>query len=162
MNAWAHHRQSGFTRKELVITVVVVVILTLVSTIAYKGLQDRAEYTDTLSRLQLIHRSVNAYRDKQGTFPLATEWQYFCSDSDEFIVGIQDMLEEMPAAPCNGNTDDEDSWAYLSDGSGYKLLYTKAQVSGGYRKLVPDIMRDKSRWSTGTTWGFWTENYADI
>lgn len=164
MSSWA--KQKGFTIVELLVVIVVVAILAAISVVAYTGIQDRAKYTEALSNLKSIDKAIGLYHAQNGYYPIVTTWSYYCSyqsTPSDFIPGLDEVVESIPAAPCTGATNSDDTWLYKSDvtGDNYKLLYLRANVSSGFRNLVPVDMRDV-RWVSGTTWGYWTSAYAAI
>jgi prepilin-type N-terminal cleavage/methylation domain-containing protein len=130
-------KQSGFTIVELLIVVVVIAILAAISVVAFTSIQDRAKYSQALSNLEMINKAVNLYQAEYGTFPVANSWRYYCS---------------YQSTPND----------FIPNGTGYKLMYLRANVSSSFRDLVPQDMRDPVRWSSGTTWGYWTSDYATI
>lgn len=165
MNGWA--KQKGFTIVELLIVIVVIAILATISVVAYSGIQDRAKYTKALSDLQSINKAISLYQAQNGNYPIITSWRYSCSypsNPNDFIPDLAEVMANTPAAPCNGGSASYDSWIYRSDATGanYKLLYIRANVSDGFRNSVPTSMQDPPRWTVGTTWGYWTSDYASI
>lgn len=152
---------KGFSARELLIVLSVMTGISLGSAVAYEELNDRAEYTNALSDLHLIHTSLQAHKERTGSFPAVDEWRYYCEDASDFIPGLSET-ESIPKAPCSETDAKDDSWAYISDGAGYKLLYSKASTSSGFKKLIPENMKDAVRWSSKTTWGFWTDNHRDV
>lgn len=163
MDVRATHK--GFTIVELLIVIVVIGILAAISVVAYAGIQDRAKYTESLSSLTLLDKAIGAYQAQNGHYPIVTAWQYYCSNPSAFVPELGDVVEAIPPAPCTGPNNSDDTWLYRSDATGanYKLLYIRANVSDGFRNLVPADMRDPTtRWNAGTTWGYWTDDYASI
>jgi prepilin-type N-terminal cleavage/methylation domain-containing protein len=158
------NKHTGFTIVELLIVIVVIAILATVSIVAYSGVQDRARYTKALSDLQTINKSIRMYQAQNGTFPVTAGWRYYCtyqSNPTSFIPGLDEVLKNVPAAPCSVGTNTDDTWLYRSDGVGYKLIYLRANVSDGYRNLIPAEMRD-TRWTAGTSWGYWTDDHKAL
>lgn len=158
-------KQTGFTIVELLIVVVVIAILAAISIVAYSGVQDRARYAKAATDLNTINRSLNVYQAQYGSYPVATTWRYYCSyqsSPDSFIPGLNSVLPNMPPAPCKGpNATTDDTWLYRSDGSGYKLLYLRANVSNAFRDMIPEGMRD-TRWASGVSWGYWSNDWKDV
>jgi prepilin-type N-terminal cleavage/methylation domain-containing protein len=110
-------KQSGFTIVELLIVVVVIAILAAISVVAFTSIQDRAKYSQALSNLEMINKAVNLYQAEYGTFPVANSWRYYCSyqsTPNDFIPGLSDVAQGVPAAPCNGATNSDDTWLYRS------------------------------------------------
>ena len=157
-------KRGGFTIVELLIVIVVIAILAAISVVAYTGIQDRARYTEALSNLTSIDKAIGMYHAQHGNYPIVTSWQYYCSDPGAFVADLNDIIQTIPAAPCTGPNNSDDTWLYRSDATGteYKLLYIRANVSSGFRNLIPADMRDTAsgRWGAATTWGYWTDGYA--
>ncbi len=161
-----YKKAYGFTIVELLIVIVVIAILAAISVVAYTGIQDRAKYSKALSSLQQMKKAVELYYADQGQYPHSgavgtSTWRFSCaypSDSIGFIPGISIAATSFPLAPCTDASTSNDSWIYLSNGTGYKLLYIRASVSNTFRDLIPTGMRDPTRWSatTNITWGFWS------
>ena len=155
---------SGFTIVELLIVIVVIAILAAISIVAYSGIQDRSRFAKSFNDIQSINKAIKLYQVQNGTYPVQASWQYYCTSPSSFISALSDVVQSIPAAPCTGAGNSDDSWIYRSDGVDYKLLYIRANVSAGYRNLVPSDMRDTggtNRWGAGTTWGYWTAGYAN-
>lgn len=158
-------KASAFTIVELLIVIVVIAILAAISIVAYTGIQDRAKYSSALSSLQQIKKAVDVYYAENGTYPHAGtvgtfQWRYYCdykANPTNFIPAIASTTPTIPAAPCNGATNSDDTWLYGTDGNRYKLVYARGNVSGAFRDMVPSGLRDPVRWSVGTTWGYWTD-----
>ncbi len=62
-------RSSGFTIVELLIVVVVIGILAAIVTIAYNGIQQRAQVAAITSELKQWHKLFEAYRAINGYYP---------------------------------------------------------------------------------------------
>jgi len=162
---WVKQKQTGFTIVELLIVIVVIAILATISIVAYNGIRDRTQYSKALSDLTAINKAINVYKAQYDSYPVAAAWRYYCgyqSTPSNFIPGLFDVVNSIPAAPCSLGTNTDDTWIYKSDGTGYKLLYIRANVSSAFRNLVPVEMRDSAtpnnRWAAGTTWGYWTSD----
>lgn len=156
---------GGFTIVELLIVIVVIAILATISVVAYNGVRDRAQYTKALSDLTAINKAINAYKAQYDTYPVVSPWRYSCgyqSNPANFIPGLTDIIQTIPAAPCSLGTNTDDTWLYRSTtGAEYKLIYLRANVSSGFRNQVPTEMRDPTRWSSGTSWGYWSSGAAN-
>ncbi len=144
----------------------IIAILAAISIVAYNGINDRAQYTKALSDLQQINKALQAYNAEHGNYPIYTAWRYYCnyqSNPANFIPTLSEISPTIPAAPCTGESTSDDTWLYRSsaDGLEYKLLYLRANVSDGFRNQIPTSMRDPTRWSAGTSWGYWTSGFAN-
>lgn len=63
---------SGFTIVELLIVIVVIAILAAISTVAFSGIQTRAENLKTTSAVSEYAKALQLYRIDQGTYPVAS------------------------------------------------------------------------------------------
>ncbi len=63
------HRYSGFTIVELLIVVVVIGILAAIVTVAYTGIQQRAQVSAITSELKQWQKLFEAYRAVNGHYP---------------------------------------------------------------------------------------------
>src|SRR5690606_9328578 len=60
---------SGFTIVELLIVVVIIAILAAISTVAYAGIQSRAEDSGRLHDLRSIAEALELYKTDNGSYP---------------------------------------------------------------------------------------------
>ncbi len=67
------HKQNtpstGFTIVELLIVIVVIAILAAISVVAYRGIQERAKNTQTISSVSQAIKSISAYIALNGAYP---------------------------------------------------------------------------------------------
>lgn len=165
---WA--KQTGFTIVELLIVIVVIAILAAITIVAYNGIQNRATYNSALTSLTQINRALATYNADKGQYPAtgttsAPGWRYYCgyqSAPANFIPGLSDVTTSIPAAPCKGGANSNDTWLYGSDGVGYKLVYIRPAINDDTKALVPTTMRDPQGWSSAGRWGYWTSDWAGV
>lgn len=62
---------SGFTIVELLVVVVVIAILAAISTVAYTGIQTRAENTKTIAAMSQYIKALKVYAAQEGIYPAA-------------------------------------------------------------------------------------------
>lgn len=68
--AWAQ-KQTGFTIVELLIVIVVIGILAAITTVAFNGLQARAENTKTVNSVTAYARAIRSYATVNNAYPIA-------------------------------------------------------------------------------------------
>jgi len=63
-------QQNGFTIVELLIVIVVIGILAAISTVAFNGIQTRAENTKTLTALRTYGQALATFKSDNGRYPI--------------------------------------------------------------------------------------------
>ena len=163
-------KNNGFTIVELLIVIVVIGILAAIVIVAFNGVQDRARWTKLQGDLSAVNKAIQMSYAENGSYPTPAaavgtwRWTYSCSvgTGDAFISGITSVASNLPQAPCNGGTSNDDTWIYGTDGTDYKLLHIRPNISTGVRNNIPANMQDpQGRWtSTSSTWGYWSPGAA--
>ena len=62
-------KNRGFTLVELLIVIVIIAILTVVSLVAYNGLQDQAKTSTAKSTADSVSKKAELYNTSEGHFP---------------------------------------------------------------------------------------------
>lgn len=101
-----HYRPSaGFTIVELLIVIVVIAILAAISTVAYRGIRERARASEVSSALAQAKKKLELYRVDHSTYP---------------------TTGSLASA---GITTNDGSFQYTSDGATFCLTATSGTVS---------------------------------
>lgn len=66
-------KNRGFTLVELLIVIVIIAILTVISLVAYNGIQNQARKTTAESAAKSLADKVQLYYTDNGAYPTATE-----------------------------------------------------------------------------------------
>lgn len=160
---WASKQKNrGFTIVELVIVIVVIGILAAITTITYRGTQDRARFGAYKSDLTRINEALTVYYSENGRYPDGDgAGSATCiSGNGNFMPNATPValapsyINPMPMIP---NYTGANYYAYCwnSTGSEYKLL--RLVPSGSVPSIElnsSDITMDPVRTPRG--WGFWS------
>lgn len=71
-------KQHGFTIVELLIVIVVIAIIAAISTVAYTGIQDRANAARAASIARNYSRLLEIYKLEEGDLPPGRNWHPVC------------------------------------------------------------------------------------
>lgn len=74
--------KSGFTIVELLIVIVIIGILASITTVAYAGLQNRADTTKAAASIDAVSKMLEMYRLDHGSWPLSND-KYYCIGTAE-------------------------------------------------------------------------------
>lgn len=66
--------RRGFTIVELLIVIIVIAILAAIVVIAYNGVQQKANNTQTIESVAAYARVLHSYAIQNGTYPIQTGW----------------------------------------------------------------------------------------
>src|SRR6476620_3918007 len=66
-------KAKGFTIVELLIVIVIIAILAAVTTVAFRGIQDRASDVAVISDITQAYKKLELYKAEFGTYP-ATQY----------------------------------------------------------------------------------------
>jgi prepilin-type N-terminal cleavage/methylation domain-containing protein len=102
---WRERPSPGFTIVELLVVIVVIAILAAISTVAYRGLQERARASEVSSALAQAKKKLEVYKVDTGTYP---------TSGNLASAGV---------------TINDGSFQYTSDGSTFCLTATSGSVS---------------------------------
>lgn len=100
MVLWAKQKQAGFTIVELLIVIVVIAILATISTVAYSGIQNRANDTiveadiaSIIKKMELAKIELGHYPQSAAEFPSGFKFSKQAYDHDSnniyYLVDIQ-------------------------------------------------------------------------
>lgn len=132
--------RRGFTIVELLIVIVVIAILAAIVTVAYNGMQARANLSKYQSEMKTIVKALAMYKEVNGNYPVSVgqpgceyDWcGWDQAEGDAFIAGLSPQfiskIPQMPASHARADT-----YLYRSNGSRseYQLIRYKAQALGG-------------------------------
>ncbi len=78
-------RRAAFTLVELVITIAIVIILSVISVPIYRGYVDKAKYSEAYALMGTIFSAQKAYYSEYGNF-------YHMGNSDDYMTSYNDIL----------------------------------------------------------------------
>ena len=113
-------------------------------------------YSRYQNGISQVKKALDLYYAENDSYPVASTFVYYCASPGTFLSVI--TTSSIAPAPCTDPNTSYDSYAYRSTASGasYKLIYIRPAMSDGAKALVPADMRDSSRWSGSSAWGYWT------
>jgi general secretion pathway protein G len=155
---WASRQNHrGFTIIELIIVIVVIGILAAITTITYRGTQDRARFDAYRNDLVRINEAITVYHGETGRFPLGdgSSLSGCVTGTGNFITGLApSYISRMPDVP-NYNSG-ANYYAYCWNGSGaeYKLLRLVPSGTVPSVEQSSSVTMDPNRGWRG--WGFWS------
>ena len=88
--------RTGFTIVELLIVIVVIAILATITTVAYNGIQTRAENTKTLNSVAAYVKAITAYAAENSTYPVPA-YNFPCLGDVPYCANMTDTQ-----GSCNG------------------------------------------------------------
>jgi len=150
----ARRSTKGFTIVELLIVIVVIAILAVVTTVAYNGVQDRANYSSAQHGLSAIRKAILIYQADNGAYPsTGGSWLRYDSNGDSTVPGVvSSYIASLPKPP---TTAFAGTWYYNSTGANFKLLYlTPGAGPLPSIQLTGNPLVDPNRPTRG--WGYWS------
>lgn len=156
------YKARGFTIVELLIVIVVIAILATISVATYSGIQSRAEFSRLKAELSSLNKAVEMYYIDHGSYPVRTSWSgNNQAINDAFIPGLAPhYIDRTPQVESHGAA--RPTFLYISDGSGYKLVYIADNGAAGDTGLPALHRQDNSMLDPARptrAWGYWTENH---
>ena len=117
-----------------------------------------------VSDLVTINDALKAYHAKHGAYPKAGSLGGFIDRGSAWIPGLApDFLPDLPRDPALSIEKTGPQYAYVSNGTDYKLLAMGVSLVGGTNVEVLGVRIDPSKQPTAenAAFGFWTAGFAD-
>ncbi len=131
-------KNRGFTLVELLIVIVIIAILTVVSLVAYNGLQNKAKTTAAESAAETVGKKAELYNADKGSYPEKLEQmngstvsrsETFHIAADVLAAGSGDGARTtLTSAPENANTI---KYEVCPDKKGAKIHYWDYTAAAG-------------------------------
>jgi prepilin-type N-terminal cleavage/methylation domain-containing protein len=103
--------KKGFTLIELIVSVTIIAVLTIVGMVSFSGTNKGARDSRRMADLENIRMSLELYRQGTGdSYPVS-------SDINDLSILSPNYLKEIPIDP----KDDTDYYYYSSDGLTYEI-----------------------------------------
>lgn len=143
----------GFTLVEVLIITIVIGILSLITIVAFNGIQLKARQTRVQNDISTVHKIINVYRIENGQFPVTTNnskanWRAAdvrtdsnCPNESSQADWIPGVTASLPiSASSNKGVDGiEGCYIYVSDGVDYVVsawnMATTLQSASFYRRI---------------------------
>jgi len=125
LNKKMKRKNNGFTLIELIVSVTIIAVLTVVGMISYTGTSQKARDSRRMADLERIRIALELYRQGTGsTYP---------ADGSLNTKLVPNYMQELPVGPKN------ETYAYDQTGTGYTyILSTNLEETGvGYSVTNP-------------------------
>ncbi|MEI9966903.1 MAG: type II secretion system protein [Candidatus Moraniibacteriota bacterium] len=152
--------RRGFTLIELLTVIAIIGILSSIVMVSLTEARTRARTAKSLTSLEQIRTSLEAYYIFSGSYPVSNSWQGYCSAwggslganwipelQTYFPNGLPTDPRQLPNAPCFNN---QTQFIYASNGADYKLISQNAESIVGVRQNLIDPMRPS------VSFGYWS------
>ena len=134
-------KNRGFTLVELLIVIVIIAILTVVSLVAYNGLQNQAKTSAAKSAAETVGKKAELYNTEEGSYPKKLVYLTGGSDGATTVtvdsgksyyltptsVEVAESDTALSSAPTKANTV---FYKQCNDGKGARIFYHDWQESG--------------------------------
>lgn len=103
-------KNRGFTLVELLIVIVIIAILTVVSLVAYNGLQNRAKTTAAASAAETVAKKAEIYNTEISGYPADLKTLMEASSDKSYSIGTDVLtgaskgLSDLASKPNEANT----------------------------------------------------------
>ncbi len=154
--------KRGFSLVELLISISILAILTLISLIAYSSVQKNSRDAKRKSDLSVIQSALEHYHADQGYYPLTDDFNTLLNSGGALVFGTKTYASKMPKDP-------------VSTGSAYYYLALPASpactnATGSfcksyclYAKMENDVnAKDLTSCSDPSSWGVEAKNYEVV
>ena len=122
-------KNQGFTLVELLIVIVIIAILTVVSLVAYNGLQNQAKTSAAKSAADAVAKKAELYNTAKSKYPTGLTDLTNAANSgepyylDESTVKTGTFAATSPAAPAEANTIEYVQCPTTGDATGAHVKY---------------------------------------
>lgn len=122
-------KNQGFTLVELLIVIVIIAILTVVSLVAYNGLQNQAKTSAAKSAADAVAKKAELYNTAKSKYPTGLTDLTNAANSgepyylDESTVKTGTFAATSPAAPAEANTIEYVPCPTTGDATGAHVKY---------------------------------------
>ncbi|MNQ21096.1 Type II secretion system protein G precursor [compost metagenome] len=166
---YSQMKSAGFTIVELVVVIAVIGILAAISTISYRAIQDKTNFSIVDSDMKTVKASIEKYYNKNGSYPdTAGVWRYARRDlpTNTYLPELADgyYSGSLPDVMYGSQTTPTDNtYAYRSNKVDYKLIRLApagqstlpTEASG-----IEPSMVDPNAGRSTRAWGYWTPGGA--
>jgi prepilin-type N-terminal cleavage/methylation domain-containing protein len=119
-------KNRGFTLVELLIVIVIIAILTVVSLVAYNGLQNRAKTTAAASAAETVAKKAEIYNTESSGYPANLKTLMEASSDKSYSIGTDVLtggskdLDNLTSKPDEANTI---AYKACTDNKGARIFY---------------------------------------
>ena len=155
-------KQKGFTIVELLIVIVVIAVLAAITIVAFNGVSERAANAKIMNDLKSMHKLIESYYAKYGTYPATAGWSYSSSNPTNFIPSVSTEFSTQLPQLTKGTLTGGNCYVYNSTGTNYKLirLNQNPSISAAELSGVPASMKD--HYNGVDRYGYWSPGGSGI
>lgn len=118
-------KNQGFTLVELLIVIVIIAILTVVSLVAYNGLQNQAKTSAVKSTVDSVAKKAELYNTEEGKYPDGISKLTGADTNKSYYIAGTNVTDLGTASPTSGAKTTEVKYEKCGSGdpTGAKISY---------------------------------------